>query len=84
VEFGDGRVLEFGAGQGFLRARNAWHRGRNLTGQPVRFSFIVFFLDHRADAGVQAAVASEAGHALFRRAFPEPTMADENLLPSPA
>jgi quercetin dioxygenase-like cupin family protein len=42
VEFDDGRVLEFRAGQGFLQARNAWHRGRNLTGQPVRFLAVFY------------------------------------------
>jgi quercetin dioxygenase-like cupin family protein len=42
VEFDDGHTLEFPAGQGFLQARSAWHRGRNRTDRPLRFLAVFY------------------------------------------
>jgi quercetin dioxygenase-like cupin family protein len=42
VQFADGSLQAFSAGQAFLQARTKWHRGWNRGSQPVRF-LVVFF-----------------------------------------
>jgi quercetin dioxygenase-like cupin family protein len=42
VEFDDGHALEFGAGQGFIQARSAWHRGINRADVPLRFLAVFY------------------------------------------
>ena len=42
VQFADGSLQTFSAGQAFLQARTKWHRGWNRGSQPVRF-LVVFF-----------------------------------------
>jgi quercetin dioxygenase-like cupin family protein len=42
VQFADGSLQTFSAGQAFLQARTKWHRGWNRGSQSVRF-LVVFF-----------------------------------------
>jgi quercetin dioxygenase-like cupin family protein len=42
VEFEDGRRVVFKAGQGFLQAREKWHRGRNKGDKTMRFLAVFY------------------------------------------